>query len=128
MRVAGSERRLLRLTAPPLPNAAVRLVRARTPIAIVGLRMALPVATFPVVVIEQAALARPSLQDRWRWSPATRITVLTRQTRSRDHELDVDAVRAGPVDFDPPVKDWIEYLAVRLAREIIRESSGHTQA
>jgi hypothetical protein len=45
-----------------------------------------------------------------------------------DHELDVDAVPAGPVDFDPPVKDWIEYLAGRLAREIIRESSGHTQA
>jgi hypothetical protein len=37
-------------------------------------------------------------------------------------ELDVDAVAAVPVDFEPPVKDWIEYLAGRLAREIIRES------
>ena len=46
----------------------------------------------------------------------------------RGLELDVDGVPAGPVDFDPPVKDWIEYLAGRLAREIIRESSGHTQA
>lgn len=43
-------------------------------------------------------------------------------------ELDVDAVPAGPVDFDPPVKDWIEYLAGRLAREVIRKSSGLTQA
>ena len=38
-----------------------------------------------------------------------------------DLELDVDAAPAGPVDFEPPVKDWIEYLAGRLAREIIRE-------
>jgi hypothetical protein len=37
-------------------------------------------------------------------------------------ELDVDAAPAGPVDFEPPVKDWIEDLAGRLAREIIRES------
>ena len=37
-------------------------------------------------------------------------------------ELDVDAVPADPVDFDPPVKDWIEYLAGRLAREITTSS------
>ncbi len=44
-----------------------------------------------------------------------------------DLELDVDAAPAGTVDFEPPVKDWIEYLASRLAREIIRES-GRTRA
>jgi hypothetical protein len=52
----------------------------------------------------------------------------TKPDHELNHELDVDAVPAGPIDFDPPVKDWIEYLAGRLAREIIRESSGHTQA
>jgi hypothetical protein len=45
-----------------------------------------------------------------------------------DLEFDVDGTATGPIDFEPPVKDWIEYLAGRLAREIIRESSGHTQA
>jgi hypothetical protein len=39
-----------------------------------------------------------------------------------DPELDVDAAPAGPIHFEPPVKDWIEYLASLLAREIIRES------
>ena len=55
--------RLLRLTAPPSPNAAVRLVRAGTPTAIVGLRMALLVGTLKAIAVGEAALARPSLWD-----------------------------------------------------------------
>ncbi len=48
---------------------------------------------------------------------------LTHEAETRPElELDVDAVAAVPVDFEPRVKDWIEYLAGRLAREIIRES------
>ncbi len=39
-------------------------------------------------------------------------------------EPGVDAAPTAPVDFEPPVKDWIEYLAGRLARDIIRESEG----
>ena len=31
-----------------------------------------------------------------------------------DVELDIDAALAGPIDFVPPVKDWIEYLASLL--------------
>jgi hypothetical protein len=96
MRVAGSERRLLRLPAPPLANAAVRLARAGTPIAIVGLRKALPVATFAAVVIEQAALARPSLWDRWLWSPTTGRTVPMRQIRSSTSSSTLTLYRPAP--------------------------------
>lgn len=34
----------------------------------------------------------------------------------------VDAAATPSVHFAPPVKEWIEYLAERLAREVIRES------
>ena len=34
----------------------------------------------------------------------------------------VDATPPTSVHFAPPVKEWIEYLADRLAREVIRES------
>lgn len=36
--------------------------------------------------------------------------------------LRVDAPSTASVHFAPPVKEWIEYLAERLAREVIRES------
>lgn len=34
----------------------------------------------------------------------------------------VDPPSTASVHFAPPVKEWIEYLAERLAREVIRES------
>ena len=36
----------------------------------------------------------------------------------------VDDTGTAPVHFGPPVKEWIEYLAELLAREVIRESEG----
>jgi hypothetical protein len=37
-------------------------------------------------------------------------------------DLRVDRAEATPVLFTPLVRDWIAYLAERLARELIRES------
>jgi hypothetical protein len=34
----------------------------------------------------------------------------------------VDDAEISPVHFAPPVREWIAYLAERLARELIRES------
>lgn len=39
----------------------------------------------------------------------------------------VDDAETAPVHFAPPVKEWIAYLAERLARELIRESKRPAQ-
>jgi hypothetical protein len=41
--------------------------------------------------------------------------------------LDVDAAETTPVHFAPLVREWIAYLAERLARELIRESKRSAQ-
>jgi hypothetical protein len=41
-----------------------------------------------------------------------------------DFAAHVDDTGTAPVHFGPPVKEWIEYLAEVLAREVIHESEG----
>jgi hypothetical protein len=41
--------------------------------------------------------------------------------------LHVDNAETSPVHFAPLVKEWIAYLAERLARELIRESKRPVQ-
>ena len=52
------------------------------------------------------------------------VSVGCEASAESDFSPRVDDTGTAPVHFGPPVKEWIEYLAELLAREVIRESEG----